>query len=171
MRANTNAKSPWLPFEDRRRAREAKREAVIRTAAQLFLEQGYHRATLDDVAERLHITKPALYNYFRSKEEILAECFSYGQGLIGCRIMEISAEPGTGLDKLRKLSLAFAEIMTTDFGMCLMRVDDRELSAANRKLVQRGKKKITMRFAPLSRKASPMDPYYRAIRNLRRLRS
>ena len=39
--------------------------------------------------EYLHITKPALYNYFRSKEEILAECFSYGQGLIGCRIMEI----------------------------------------------------------------------------------
>jgi AcrR family transcriptional regulator len=66
--------SPWMPFENRRRARDEKREAVLRTAVALFLEQGYHRVTLNDVAERLNITKPALYNYFRGKDEILFEC-------------------------------------------------------------------------------------------------
>ena len=71
--------SPWMPFESRRRARDEKREAVLRTAVQLFLEQGYHRATLNEVAERLNITKPALYNYFRGKEEILFECWALGQ--------------------------------------------------------------------------------------------
>ncbi|MGD5575228.1 helix-turn-helix domain-containing protein, partial [Xanthomonas citri pv. citri] len=54
--------SPWLPFESRRRARDEKREAVLRAAVQLFLEQGYHRVTLNEVADRLNITKPALYN-------------------------------------------------------------------------------------------------------------
>src|SRR5471030_1417935 len=52
--------SPWLPFQSRRRARDEKREAVLRAAVALFLEQGYHRATLAEVAERLNITKPAL---------------------------------------------------------------------------------------------------------------
>ena len=55
----TSGASPWMPFESRRRARDEKREAVLRTAVQLFLEQGYHRATLNEVAERLNITKPA----------------------------------------------------------------------------------------------------------------
>src|SRR5882757_8341155 len=71
--------SPWMPFENRRRARDEKRDAVLRTAVQLFLEQGYHRATLNEVAERLNITKPALYNYFRGKDEILFECWALGQ--------------------------------------------------------------------------------------------
>ena len=69
-----------MPFESRRRARDEKREAVLRTAVQLFLEQGYHRTTLNEVAERLNITKPALYNYFRSKDEILFECWAIGAG-------------------------------------------------------------------------------------------
>ncbi len=69
-----------MPFESRRRARDEKREAVLRTAVQLFLEQGYHGTTLNDVAERLNITKPALYNYFRGKDEILYECWAIGTG-------------------------------------------------------------------------------------------
>ena len=74
-----SSQSPWMPFESRRRARDEKREAVLRTAVQLFLEQGYHGTTLNDVAERLNITKPALYNYFRGKDEILYECWAIGQ--------------------------------------------------------------------------------------------
>ena len=54
--AATTHQSPWMPFESRRRARDEKREAVLRTAVQLFLEQGYHGTTLNDVAERLNIT-------------------------------------------------------------------------------------------------------------------
>ena len=52
--------SPWMPFESRRRARDEKRDAVLRTAVQLFLEQGYHRATLNEVAERLNISMPTV---------------------------------------------------------------------------------------------------------------
>ena len=95
--------SPWLPFESRRRARDEKREAVLRAAVRLFLEQGYHRATLNEVAERLNITKPALYNYFRGKDEILFECWAMGQERVDDFIAGINADGGTGLAKLRKL--------------------------------------------------------------------
>ena len=56
-RSPANHQSPWLPFETRRRARDEKREAVLRTAVALFLEQGYHRTTLNDVAERLNLVR------------------------------------------------------------------------------------------------------------------
>ena len=90
-RLSPTGQSPWMPFESRRRARDEKREAVLRTAVQLFLEQGYHGTTLNDVAERLNITKPALYNYFRSKDEILYECWAIGQERVDDCIDEIDA--------------------------------------------------------------------------------
>jgi len=138
--------SPWLPFENRRRARDRKREAVLRTAVQLFLDQGYHRATLSDVAERLNITKPALYHYFSGKDEILFECWAIGQELVDSAIADINAHGGTGLAKLRKLVRAYAEVMATDFGASLVRFDVRDLSAKNGKIVRAGKRRIDGAF-------------------------
>src|ERR1700704_333285 len=140
MRASPDP-SPWLPFESRRRSRDEKREAVLRTAVQLFLEQGYHRATLNEVAERLNITKPALYNYFRGKDEILFECWALGQESVDKFIAEINIGGGTALAKLRKLMHAYAEVMTTDYGASLVRFDPRDLTDENRKTVQAGKKR------------------------------
>jgi AcrR family transcriptional regulator len=138
--------SPWMPFESRRRARDEKRDAVLRTAVQLFLEQGYHRATLNEVAERLNITKPALYNYFHGKEEILFECCVLGRERVDEVIAEIDARGGTGLAKLRKLIRAYAEVMATDFGASLVRFDPRDLTDKNSKVVRAAKRSIDRTF-------------------------
>jgi AcrR family transcriptional regulator len=138
--------SPWMPFESRRRARDEKREAVLRTAVQLFLEQGYHGTTLNDVAERLNITKPALYNYFGGKDEILYECWAIGHERVDDCIDEINSGSGTGLAKLRKLIVSYAEVMTTDYGKSLVRFDVRDLTEHNRKLVQVSKRKVDRAF-------------------------
>ncbi|MHC2437289.1 TetR/AcrR family transcriptional regulator [Bradyrhizobium sp. USDA 4451] len=143
---SSSNESPWLPFESRRRARDEKREAVLRTAVALFLEQGYHGATLNEVARRLNITKPALYNYFRGKDEILYECWSIGNELVDDCIAETSAGGGSGLDKLRKLIVRYAELMTEDYGKSLVRFDIRDLSEDNRKIVQTAKRRIDRAF-------------------------
>jgi AcrR family transcriptional regulator len=135
-----------MPFESRRRARDEKREAVLRTAVQLFLEQGYHGTTLNDVAERLNITKPALYNYFRGKDEILYECWAIGHERVDDCIDEINSGGGTGLAKLRKLIVRYAEVMTTDYGKSLVRFDVRDLTEHNRKLVQVSKRSVDRAF-------------------------
>jgi AcrR family transcriptional regulator len=140
------SQSPWKPFESRRRARDEKREAVLRTAVQLFLEQGYHGTTLNDVAERLNITKPALYNYFGGKDEILYECWAIGHERVDDCIDEINSGVGTGLAKLRKLIVRYAEVMTTDYGKSLVRFDVRDLTEHNRKLVQASKRKVDRAF-------------------------
>ena len=145
-RAISPEPSPWLPFESRRRARDEKREAVLRTAVQLFLEQGYHRATLNGVAERLNITKPALYNYFRSKEDILFECWSIGQERVEDRISETDAMPGSGLLKLRNIVGTYAGIMASAFGASLVRFNVSDLSEPNRKVTLAGKRRIDRAF-------------------------
>ena len=52
--------------------REAVREQILRTAADLFRHRGYRATTLDHIAARLGMSKASLYAYFRAKEEMLA---------------------------------------------------------------------------------------------------
>ena len=98
------------------------------------------------MAERLNITKPALYNYFRGKDEILYECWAIGAERVDECIDEIAATGGTGLEKLRKLIISYAETMTTDYGKSLVRFDVRDLTEHNRKIVRLAKKKIDQAF-------------------------
>jgi AcrR family transcriptional regulator len=48
------------------------REHIRSVALELFAEQGYDKASLREIAERLGLTKAALYYHFKTKEEILA---------------------------------------------------------------------------------------------------
>jgi len=47
------------------------RERILTVANELFIEQGYEGTSLREIADRLDITKAALYYHFRSKDEIL----------------------------------------------------------------------------------------------------
>lgn len=138
--------SPWIPFEDRRRARDEKRDAVLRMAVKMFLEDGYHRTSLTDVASRLNITKPALYNYFRSKDEILSDCYRAGFSLYEKAIEAVVIAGNDGLTCLRGLIREYALSITTDFGRCVVRLDDRELLPEARKYVRDTKKRVHRTF-------------------------
>jgi AcrR family transcriptional regulator len=47
------------------------RARIQQVALELFAEQGYERTSLREVAERLGVTKAALYYHFHSKEDIV----------------------------------------------------------------------------------------------------
>jgi len=133
-------------FTTRRRDPATKRDAVLQTAAQLFLEKSYGRTSLNDVADRLNITKPALYHYFRNKEEILLECYRVGAGLIAGILNDIAARCATGLEKVEAFVYAYANVMTVNFGRCVMRLDDGDLTSDALVEVRGYKRKIDRRL-------------------------
>jgi AcrR family transcriptional regulator len=47
------------------------RSRLCQLALELFAEQGYEKTSLREIAERLGVTKAALYYYFKSKEDIV----------------------------------------------------------------------------------------------------
>ena len=57
-----------LPHGGRRSDTRARIQQV---ALELFAEQGYERTSLREIAERLGVTKAALYYHFKSKEDIV----------------------------------------------------------------------------------------------------
>jgi AcrR family transcriptional regulator len=138
--------SPHQAFADRRRDPATKREAVLQTAAQLFIEKSYGRTSLNDVADRLKITKPALYHYFDNKEDILLECYRLGVGLIEETLNEIADHCGTGLQKVEAFIHSYAMVMTVNFGRCVMRLDEGDLTSGARTEVRAYKRKIDRRL-------------------------
>lgn len=53
------------------RPRGDTRERIQSVALELFAEQGYEKTSLREIAERLGVTKAALYYHFKSKEDIV----------------------------------------------------------------------------------------------------
>ncbi|MGH3523985.1 MAG: TetR/AcrR family transcriptional regulator, partial [Mycobacterium sp.] len=53
------------------RPRSDTRERIQDVARELFAQQGVHRTSLQDIADKLGITKPALYYHFSSREELI----------------------------------------------------------------------------------------------------
>ena len=140
-----SAHEPWKAFQVRHRSMELKRDAVLLTAAHLFLEHGYQKTSMSLLAARLNITKPALYYYFRNKEEILVECYRAGIANIEGHLDRSSPATGTGLARLRLYVLAYATgILTTEFGRCVAMIEDSELSDEGRREVRDLKRRMDL---------------------------
>ncbi|MFI8368768.1 TetR/AcrR family transcriptional regulator [Streptomyces sp. NPDC085466] len=56
-------------------ARGNTRQRIQDVALELFAEQGYEKTSLREIAERLDVTKAALYYHFKTKEDILVGIF------------------------------------------------------------------------------------------------
>lgn len=135
---------PWKAFHVREQRRlDIKRDAVLQTAAQLFLETGYRQTSMRQLAARLNITKPALYYYFRTKEELLIECYREGIESIEAALLGALDCKGNGLQKVKAYIHAYATaIVTYDFGRCVAALDDSELSDQARRQVRTLKRRI-----------------------------
>jgi AcrR family transcriptional regulator len=156
--------SPWARPLDREQERAVKRDAVLRAAAQLFNEHGYHATSLAMVAERLQVTKPTLYYYIHNKEEILFECVRLGLELLRSAIAAAAASGGSAVDKLKAAMNEYALIATCDFGMCLIRVGEDPLAPAARRKLRRLKAELDHEFRALIEQGiaegsvAPCDP-------------
>ncbi|HJQ47794.1 MAG TPA: helix-turn-helix domain-containing protein [Amycolatopsis sp.] len=60
--------------------RAERERQMIQVAEEVFAEHGYAAASMDDIAERVGVSKPMLYEYFRSKERLLLACIAQSRG-------------------------------------------------------------------------------------------
>src|SRR4051812_17042250 len=55
--------------------RSGTRDRIQAVALDLFADQGYDQTSLREIAERLDLTKAALYYHFNTKEDIVVSLF------------------------------------------------------------------------------------------------
>lgn len=105
---------------------------MVLAAAHAFNETGFYATTLDDIAARLHISKPTLYYYVKSKDDILLECYRRGFAHMQHAIERTREPAWTGLQRMEAFLLAYMELVTSPFGKCIAKTGLQPLTPQSR---------------------------------------
>ncbi len=89
--------------------RAQREQQMLDAAVKVFSRSGYHAASMDEIAEECEVSKPMLYLYLGSKEELFAACIRREADRLIARFAEAadpSMDPGEQL--FRGLTAFFA---------------------------------------------------------------
>jgi AcrR family transcriptional regulator len=146
--AKPSSARPTSPKAMGKSKKEALRRTVLEAAAKLFAQRGFGGTNLQDIADVLGISRPALYYYFKSKEEILASLVDEVTVFSGHQATELAAKADFNpSETLRQMAFNHAKWLlehTTEF-----RVVDRtenDLPAATRRTHDKAKRALLDNF-------------------------
>ncbi len=86
------------------------RERIQQVALEMFTERGYEKTALREIAERLGVTKAALYYHFKTKEDIVASIFADGAARID-DLIEWAREQPRNAETRREILRRYAALV------------------------------------------------------------
>ena len=106
--------SSVVPAGRKRRGEgHTRREEILQAAKELFLEQGYDATTIRRIADRVGISAPALYLYFKDKEGLMLALCDQTFGHLIAAIGEIEKSVADPLLRVRRFGEAYAQFGLT----------------------------------------------------------
>jgi AcrR family transcriptional regulator len=96
------------------------RQEILRTAARLFQQRGYHATSMNDVASALKLSKGGLYHHFQSKDEILFNLMDHAMDITQERVINSVRDIVDPEERLRMLIRRHIEVVLS--------VRDREIT-------------------------------------------
>ena len=95
-----------------RMPREQRRSQLLRLATEVFTEKGYQATSMDDIATAAGVTKPVLYQHFRSKETLYVEVLDViGEAML-VEVRDMAGRGGDAEDRVRLGMRRFYELMS-----------------------------------------------------------
>lgn len=83
--------------------------AILDGTIDLFYEFGIRNLNMDDISRKLKISKKTLYQYAKSKEDLIEKLFYYDDMKWEKRISEIKVEENNAIDILIQVSIVVSE--------------------------------------------------------------
>lgn len=96
----------------RRRARRL--DEIVAVATELLAERGYYKMSLEDLAERLDVSKSLLYHYFGGKEPLVIACLERIADEANRRLRDVANAPVPAVTRLDALIDLQLQISTCD---------------------------------------------------------
>jgi len=97
----------------RRGEGHTRREEILQAAKELFLEQGYDQTTIRRIADRVGISAPALYLYFKDKEALMLALCDQTFGHLLEAIGELEKTVADPRERVRRFGEAYARFGLT----------------------------------------------------------
>ncbi len=82
--------------------RAVREPQMLEAALRVFAERGYTGASMDEIAAAAGVTKPLVYSYFGSKEELMARCIEHS----GAALMDAMESAGADEEDLDRRTWA-----------------------------------------------------------------
>lgn len=102
--------------------RDARREAILDVASDVFLEEGYANASMSTIAARVGGSKGTLYNYFKNKEELFAAYVVRHCAWQRDAMFEIESDLSDIREALIKTGRIYLSIVLSDFSIANFRI-------------------------------------------------
>ncbi len=83
--------------------RAQNRQRLLDAAAAIVAEQGFHQASIDDIAARAGLTKGAVYSHFKNKEEVLLALLAQRSDETKAHTKEVLSRDTSRPDRLGQL--------------------------------------------------------------------
>jgi len=93
------------------------REDILEAAAQVFRQKGFHGASMQDIAETVHLQKASLYHHVSSKQEILFEILDQALQLLLDRISSITTQNIPADKKLQLMIREYLQILVENIDL------------------------------------------------------
>jgi AcrR family transcriptional regulator len=87
--------------------RAVREPQILEVAGRVFAARGYHGASMDEIAAQAGITKPLVYAYFGSKEELYVAYIERAGRQLLARMREATDRDAPPLERLRAGTLEF----------------------------------------------------------------
>lgn len=90
---------------------EEKLRNILDRCLELFYQYGIRSLSMDDISQRLGISKKTLYQYFANKEDLVRHVVEHLSARHREKYGSLASEPGNAIDKLLKASMMACEEM------------------------------------------------------------
>ncbi|WP_163851445.1 TetR/AcrR family transcriptional regulator [Pseudooceanicola aestuarii] len=107
-------------LNDSERKQEMRRLSLVRAAGRAFGRKGFHKTTLDEIATELSVTKPMLYRYVKSKQEILYECHRIAISMAEEAHSAAMLSGRTPLERISHFAEDYVARITSTLGSCVV---------------------------------------------------
>lgn len=97
------------------RRRDARRQTILRAAGAELAASGFNGANIENIAERVHVTKATLYHYFDGKEALYREWMRAVTTDVQGQLEPIAAGTEPASVRLRRLISREVVLLTTEF--------------------------------------------------------
>src|SRR6478609_4404286 len=101
---------------------DALREHILWVAKEVFLEHGFERASMDEVASRAQTSKRSLYAHFENKEKLFLAIIELVRDLFLSRIREPSAYSAKPAEALEAFCARYLEALLYESSIQMLRI-------------------------------------------------